>query len=100
MSMVNNENLDELSSIEKLSDEDLFKAFLTEGNQISMSDMSGSASYNESDSFNSTPEGYTQSSSDEIADTPPHNASPYSVDSNREIRHDNNSNQVYANYER
>jgi regulator of replication initiation timing len=98
--MVNNENLDELSSIEKLSDEDLFKAFLTEGNQISMSDMSGSASYNESDSFNSTPEGYTQSSSDEIADTPPHNASPYSVDSNREIRHDNTSNQVYANYER
>lgn len=98
--MVNNENLDELPSIEKLSDEDLFKAFLTEGNQISMSDISGSASYNESDSFNSTPEGYTQSSSDEIADTPPHDSSPYSIESNRDIRHDNRDNQIYANYER
>jgi hypothetical protein len=99
--MVNNENLDELSSIEKLSDEDLFKAFLTEGNQISMSDVSGSASYNESDSFNSTPEGgYTQSSSDEIGDTPPHDTSPYSIDSNREFRQDNRDNQHYAHYER
>lgn len=99
--MVNNENLDELSSIEKLSDEDLFKAFLTEGNQISMSDVSGSASYNESDSFNSTPEGgYTQSSSDEIADTPPHDSSPHSVESNRDIGRDNRDNQIYANYER
>ena len=100
MSMVYNETLDELLSIEKLNDEDLFAAFLTEEDQIPTSDNSISTSHNDSNSFHSTHEGFAQSSSEEVTDTPQNASTPlYNVEYDRDYTHDNTQTQYYGNYE-